>query len=206
MMVFALEALYQSLKTSIEASWTVPFQQEPLVKVDYGKSRMATSHNVGRVGRVMICPGLESGQFATMTGPKQWGYPIDAPGLVDVLSGMELDFRIYIYGRCPNPNPTPFDIDHWAFRVQHETIRQVVLAQSTWGTTSPIKLGPINEIKPEAQLVNGREWIWSCKIEQPILNMFEDDLSSIDVAPLGALVTTTTNGQDTDQAIVEPLT
>jgi hypothetical protein len=68
--------------------------------------------------------------------------------------------------------------------VFHETVRQI--RKTTTGElspTSPVKFAKPRWLKPEAQHQLGREILLMCSIEQPILDLFDDQILTEIVHP-----------------------
>lgn len=203
--VYALERLYALVKTAVEASfaYTVEVDGEPVVRTavpcDWGQTRPPVQTNVGTIGRVVFVPGALDGDMGDLAGPKQWPQPAKA------LYCLNEPFQVYVYGRDPvakQPNDPLHD--HAAFRVLHEVIRQIrLISQNPAIECSPVTLRNPKILKPLGVHLLGREYLLPGTIEQPILDMIDDDALAIDVAPANAELTDAL-GNRSEVSYVEP--
>lgn len=162
---FALELLYELVKPVIENTW------RGKVRVDWGQTRVPCQLNHGEIGRVLIVPGSIDGDFGEIRGAKLWQQPAEP------LFCLNQTFSVYCYGHDPQAQQS-IDIrhDHVFLMVLHETIRQLHNVTHNWpALTSPVVLGNPRLLRPMETHILGRESVMQCSIEQPILDMFDDD-------------------------------
>jgi hypothetical protein len=190
--VFALESLYSAVKVAIEASWS------NRVIVEWGQTRPPMQVTAGTVGRVVIVPGSVDGDMGTITGAKQWPQPAKA------LYCLNEPFQVYCWGHNPAVvRSADLSHDHVAFQVLHEVLRQLFLVSHHWGpVTSPVVIGQPKMLRPLGSCTAGREYLVPCVIEQPILDLFDDDLMYSNVAP-GRAAITDTLGNVSEQSTTE---
>ena len=194
---YALEQLYTLVQAQILADWG----DDTHVVVEWGQKAVALQTNVGTVGRIVIVPGDERGDFGEFTGAEQWEQPAKA------LDTLQLPFRVYVYGYDRTKPEHDIHQDHIAFGVLHEAFRAIKLAQQNWdqnplNRTSTVRFGHPRQIKPQAQFGSGKEFVWVCTIEQPFLDSFNGELEYVDVAPaIGSILETL--GEHSDTATTE---
>jgi hypothetical protein len=199
--VWALELLVDAVKPLIEASFTVTTGVDPdvvttkTVLVDYGKTRPPMSVNVGPIGRVVFVPGSPDGEMGELGGGKQWQYPGDVKGLLN----LDETFCVYIYGKNPSKN-YQLDRDHDHAGVVRQ-IRNVTTGEQS--PTSPVKFGKPRWLKPESTTQLGREILLMCSIEQPILDLFDDQILSEIVHPKMVLADSLGNYTGTSTTLPE---
>jgi hypothetical protein len=177
--VWALELLVEAVRPLVESSFTVAGVKTVLV--DYGKTRPAMSVNQGKVGRVVIVPGAPDGDMGEIGSGKQWPYPGNVKGLLN----LDEVFCVYCYGHDPTQNyQQDLKHDHIGKLVFHETVRQIRnVTTGEVSPTSPVKFGKPRWLRPEQQHQLGREILLMCSIEQPILDMFDDQILTEIVHP-----------------------
>jgi len=191
--VYALEQLYRFVKVAVEATfaYTVTVDGKPVVHVsvpcDWGQTRPAVQTNVGIVGRVVFVPGALDGDMGELVGAKQWAQPAKP------LYCLQEPFQVYVYGHDPTAkSANDPKHDHAAFRVLHEVIRQIrLISQNPAIDCSPVVLKNPKILKPQGVHILGREYLLQGLIEQPILDMIDDDSPTIDVSPANAALTDT---------------
>jgi hypothetical protein len=205
--IWALEALVDAVKPLIEASFTVSTGVSPnvvttkTVLVDYGKTRPAMSINVGPVGRVVFVPGGPDGEMGDIGGGKQWPYPDGVKGLLN----LDETFCVYIYGKDATQNYQKDRAhDHVGRLVFHETVRQLrIVSMQHPAVTSPVKFGKPRWMKPESTTQLGREILLMCSIEQPILDLFDDQMLTEIVHPKMVLADSIGNYTGTSTTLPE---
>lgn len=182
--IFALENLFAAVKPRIEGSFTVGGRV--LVSVVWGRTRPPSSLDVGTIGRVVFVPGALNGDVGEIGGAKQWRQPARA------LRNLSHKFHVYIYGRSLVEKSDDRAHDHAAFRVLHEVIRQIVAYSTDVSTVgSPVTLASPQLLKPLSVGNLGREYLLPGTIDQPILDMIDDDPDAVNVAPAVADITDT---------------
>lgn len=187
--IFALESLFDAVKLAIETTFAVTVDDAPVKRVlcDWGQTRPQVALNRGQIGRVVFVPGGPDGDVGELGGAKQWPQPANP------LLNLNQIFCVYVAGHDPTVNAqgsgNDRKHDHVAFSVLHETIRQLwnVSHMPTAEVTSPVRIGKPRLLKPRAQNSLGREYLLLCEIEQPILDMFDDQILTEIVFPRMAL-------------------
>ena len=190
--IYALEALFDAVKPVIEESW------KGRVRVEWGQTRPKLKFNQGEIGRVVFVPGAPDGDMGEIIGAKQWDTPAKS------LQTLVEAFSVYCCGHargCEKQEDRKHD--RVGFQVLHETIRQIWNASHQWPeVTSPVKFGRPRQLKPLSGDTLGREYLLLCTIEQPILDLFDDEFGVTDVAP-GVADITDTLGNRSEQSTSE---
>jgi hypothetical protein len=191
--IYAVERVYALVKPLIEGSFSTSVTVDDVttvtkhVPVEWGRTRPPVNVNGGSIGRVVFVPGDVNGDLGPLEAAKQWPQPARP------LLTLPYKFGVYVYGRNPAAHKADDPShDHAAFRVLHEVIRR--LRAVTWNpgiATSPVTIGSPKILKPLAQHVLGTEYLVPCSVEQPILDMFDDDPAFLNVAPAGSDITET---------------
>jgi hypothetical protein len=201
--VFALEIFFEQLKAAIEETFLDGDTKR--VIVEWGNTRVPCELNYGTVGRVLVVPGLEDGTIGGLEGPEQLRQPAMC------LDTLAESFRVYCYGHDPTAqNSDDRAHDHVAMLVRHETIRQIrkigfVIVSNysdRWdrNMSGMVELGTVRQLKPLAQHLLGREYLIPAIIKQPILDMFDGGLPSVNVAPAVANVADTLGDLPTENS------
>ena len=186
---YPLELLIDSVKAQVAEDWGNP--DEPAINVVFGHKEPRKNINIGTRGRFVFTDCDADGDLGEIGPAKQWPQPADP------LFTLYHVFLVYVFAYDPAAAEDEDELAqyHMGMKVLTEAIRAIYNATQKAPQdptrTSPITFGKPKRIKPEAQIQWGREWVIRCTIEQPILDMFDDQLVYRNVAPAVADVTTT---------------